>query len=144
MESYLRNGARPSRKSRRDPEPTRYSSDKGEYKQNRLHKHIAEFEDYQTILASIRKDLKAGLTTKELQAKYAPLAQARVISEMLTNEDGSKALSAAKDLLDRVEGRATEKKEVTHRFKDMSDKELDAVLKSEEEDLKDMEQRFEQ
>lgn len=120
------------------------SSGIAEIQQGRLHDKLAQFEDYSTILTAIRKDVARGMSTKELQQKYAPLAQARVISEMLTNEDGSKAIAAAKDLLDRVEGRATEKKEVTHRFKDMSDKELDAILASEEEDLKEMEERFEQ
>lgn len=134
----MRNG---TRKTRRQARP--YSSHSEEMKKDRLHKDLSQFEDYQTILSSIRKDLKNGLTEKQLREKYAPLAQARIISEMLTNEDGAKALAAARDLLDRTNGKATEKKEVSHRFADMSDKELDAVLKSEEEDLKDMEQRFE-
>lgn len=135
----MRNG---TRKTRRQASPR--NSHSAEMKQNKLHSDLAQFEDYQTILKSIRQDLKNGLTEKQLQLKYAPLAQARIISEMLTNEDGAKALAAARDLLDRTNGKATEKKEVSHRFADMSDKELDAVLKSEEEDLKDMEGRFEQ
>lgn len=113
-------------------------------KQSRLHKDLAQFEEYQTILSSIRKDLKSGMTEQELARKYAPLAQARVISDMLTSDNVPAALAAAKDILDRVNGKSTEKKEVTHKFKDMSDKELEAVIKSEEEDLADMETRFEQ
>ncbi len=135
------NGARPKVNRGRT---SVYRSDAAEKKQDKLHKNLAEFEDYQTILKTIRQDIKKGMTQKELAVKYAPLAQARVISEMLTTDNPTAALAAAKDLLDRVEGKATEKKEVTHRFKEMSDKELNAILKSEEDDLKDMEERFDQ
>lgn len=137
----VRNGARPRKQDRNRSTP---SSGPAEHKQSKLHRDLAQFEDYQTILGFIRKDIKAGLTAKQLQVKYAALAQARVISEMLTNADGGKAIAAAKDLLDRVDGKATEKKEVSHRFAEMSDKELDAVLKSEEADLEDMQERFDQ
>jgi hypothetical protein len=103
---------------------------------------LREFEDYQTILKSIRDDIKSGMTEKQLAKKYAPLAQARIISDMLTSENPVAALSAAKDLLDRVNGKATEKQEVTHRFKDMTDEELDAVLQSDEQELQEMSDKF--
>lgn len=134
----MKNGARPRRRG-----GIARNGHQEEMKQVKLHQELSQFEEYQTILKSIRKDIKNGMTEKQLQQKYAPLAQARIISEMLTNENGAAALAAAKDLLDRVNGKATEKKEVSHRFADMSDTELDAVLKSEEADLQDMEQRFE-
>ncbi len=140
----MRNKARPSRRKGPTSGNRTFSSDAAEHKQHKLHQNLADFEDYQTILATIRKDIKAGMTQKQLAQKYAPLAQARVISEMLTTDNPTAALAAAKDLLDRVEGKATEKKEVTHRFKEMSDKELNAILESEEADLKDMERRFDQ
>ncbi len=140
----MRNRIKPSRSRRSDNSSAGYTPEAVTKRQHKLHQDLAEFEDYQTILKTIRKDIKAGMTQKELAAKYAPLAQARVISEMLTSENPTAALAAAKDLLDRVEGKATEKKEVTHRFKDMSEKELDAILKSEEEDLQNMEERFDQ
>ncbi len=140
----MRNKAKPSRRNRHAAQSFRNSSAPAERAQARLHKDLAEFEDYKTILATIRKDIKAGMTQKELAKKYAPLAQARIISEMLTTDNSTAALAAAKDMLDRVEGKATEKKEVTHRFKDMAEDELDAILKSEEADLKETEERFKQ
>ncbi len=140
----MRNKAKPSKRRRATPKTQRHSSHAAEMQQHRLHKDLAEFEDYKTILATIRKDIKAGMSQKELAKKYAPLAQARIISEMLTTDNATAALAAAKDMLDRVEGKATEKKEVTHRFKDMAEDELDAILKSEEADLKETEARFKQ
>lgn len=116
-----------------------------ERRQHKLHEQLAQFEDFkETILPAIRQDLKAGFTAKQLREKYSSLVQARMITDALTETDTGKAAQVGKDLIDRVEGKATEKKEVTHRFKDMSDKELDAVIKSEEEDLADLEDRFEQ
>jgi hypothetical protein len=139
----VRNRAKPSRRSRSDRNDSK-TGDQAEYRASKVHRDLAQFEDYQTILKTIRDDIKKGLTPKQLREKYAPLAQARVISDMLTSDDAGKALAAAKDVLDRIEGKATEKKEVSHRFADVSDKELDAILKSEEDDLEAMSERFEQ
>lgn len=117
-------------------------------KENEMHKLIrdlTEFENFKaTILPALRKDVQAGMKPKELREKYAALVQARVITAALVEPDNSKAANAAKDIIDRVEGKATERKEVTHKFKDMSDQELDAILKSEEAELEDMQNRFEQ
>lgn len=121
-----------------------YSSAKGEHKQHKLHRDIADYEEYvQTILPAFRKDVKSGMSAEELQKKYAALAAARMITIALTDENASTASAASKDILDRVSGKATEKKEVTHRFKDMDEKDLDALLESEEEDLKEMQKQFE-
>lgn len=135
----MRNRARP-RKTKKNL--TSYAA---EMKASTLHQQIIAFEDYTThILPAIKQDLKAGLTPKQLREKYAALVQARTISDAILTQNEGHAASVSKDILDRVEGKATEKKEVTHRFSEMSDKELDAVLKSEEEELKAMEERFEQ
>lgn len=100
---------------------------------------LAEFEEFRgTILRTIRQDLKDGMTAEELRNKYAALVQARVITEAVSDES-ARALTAAKDVLDRAHGKATEKKEITHRLQDLSDTELDALIMSEEAELKDME-----
>lgn len=106
---------------------------------------LAEFEDFRaTILPALRKDLARGLTAAELREKYSSLVQARQIAEAVTAEDPSKAHAAGKDVLDRAEGKAVERKEVKHQFENLSDQELDAILQSEEQEVKEMEDRFEQ
>jgi hypothetical protein len=105
---------------------------------------IAEFEDFQaTTLKAIRKDIKKGLGAKELRDKYAAILQGRLLTDALTTSDLKVAAAIGKDVIDRVEGKPTEKKEVTHKFKDMKEEELDAILKSEIEELEDMVTRFE-
>lgn len=106
---------------------------------------VEAFEDWEkTILPVLKKDIDAGMSQEVLAQKYAALAQARVISEALTNPDANKALVAAKDIIDRAKGKATEKREVIHKLEKMTDAELDAILFSEEEDLENMEERFDQ
>lgn len=106
---------------------------------SRLLDELVEFEEFRTtILDTIRQDLKAGMTAAQLREKYAALVQARVLTEALTDES-ARALTAAKDVLDRAHGRATEKKEITHTLKDMSEAELDALIRSEEEELREIE-----
>lgn len=97
---------------------------------------LTEFEDFQrTILPALRKDIKAGMSPEDMRKKYASLVQARTITTAVTSDDG-RAMAAAKDILDRTEGRATERKEITHRYAEMKDEELDAILQSEEEELR--------
>jgi hypothetical protein len=135
----VRNGAKPRNK------PKRLNSHGAEMKHSALHKQLVAFEDFQTnILPALQRDVTAGLTAKQMREKYTAVVQARLITDVLMTQDPKEAATIGKDLIDRVEGKATEKKEVTHRFSEMSDKELDAVLKSEEEDLVAMEKRFEQ
>lgn len=105
---------------------------------------LIDFEDFRdTVLPAIRRDITAGMTAKQLREKYASLVQARLLTEALSGESKS-AIAAARDITDRQEGKATEKKEVTHKLAHLSDEELDAVLMSEEEEVKDMRTRFEQ
>ncbi len=140
----MRNRARPKVNRQKSTHPM-YSSSINEAKHAKLQKNLAAFEEFQgTILPDLQKDLKKGMTPAQIREKYVALLQARIITDALRTEDPAKALAVAKDLMDRVEGRATEKKEVTHKFKDMKEEELDAILKSEIEELNDMEGRFEQ
>ncbi|NIO44963.1 MAG: hypothetical protein GTN36_05430 [Candidatus Aenigmarchaeota archaeon] len=88
----------------------------------------------------IREMLLKGASAKEISKKYAAYAMARITQIALTDPDSSKALSAAKDLIDRADGKATETKKIKHEFEEMSDTELDAILKSSEEDLESLKQ----
>jgi hypothetical protein len=120
-------------------------SNKVEEKQVDLIDQLTQFEDFRgTILPALQDDVKKGMSTSDLRKKYASLVQARLITAALANPDDSKALAAATDLLNRVEGKATERKEVKHTLEGLSDKELDAVLESEIDDLEEMTERFEQ
>lgn len=139
-----RNGARP-KANRQKRTHGFYRSNPEENRISELIKNLAAFEDFNSrILPALQADIKNGMTPKELREKYLSIVTGRVITDALMTDDAGKAAAIARDLADRVEGKATEKKEVTHKFADMKDEELDAILKSEIDELEDMEQRFEQ
>lgn len=123
------------------PKNNRKNSRAGDYvqrKQCQLIDDLMDFEEFRDeILPMLRADLKNKTPTKEMRKKYLALLTARAITIGLREPDSAKALSAIKDIVDRDEGRATEHKVVDHRLKDVSDTELDAVLQSEIEDLKE-------
>jgi hypothetical protein len=122
-----------------------YSNKGHEERAANIHRDLAEFEEFrETMLKAIRKDIRTGMKAKALREKYAAILQGKLITDALTSEDVKTTAVIAKDVIDRVEGKATEKKEVTHKFKDLKDEELDAILKSEIEDLEDMSERFDQ
>lgn len=141
----MRNRARPKGGNRRQPEKIETRKHGAETQMHNLIRDLQAFETFkETILPAIRKDLTNGFTAKQLREKYAALVQARQITTALSSEDAGLAASVSKDVIDRVDGRATEKKVVEHKFSELSNEELDAIIKSEQEDLADMESRFDQ
>lgn len=134
-------------KARPKSGPTRRRAKTGgiaETKMTSLVQDLVEFEDFkEKILPAIKKDLMSGMSAKELREKYSAIVQARQITTAIASQDEGRASAAAKDIIDRSEGKATERKEVTHRYAELKDEELDAILQSEEEELRHMEEHFE-
>lgn len=83
------------------------------------------------ILGSIKKDLQLGLPSDKILEKYAALAAARTVTIAATDADSGKALAASKDILDRVQGRAVERKQIQHKLENVDPSQLDALLLSE-------------
>lgn len=91
---------------------------------------LAEFQEFrEKFLPAIRRDLYKGVPAKEIMEKYKSLAAARKVMNLVSpNEDT--ADRAATSILDRTEGKAKEKQEVTHRYESLSEVELEAKLRS--------------
>lgn len=103
--------------------------------------NIRQFEEYkEDILPKIRKMLKDGAKSEEIIAFAQAYAAARIVTIALTDDDAGKATTAAKDLLDRHMGKATERKEVSHKFEKLKDEELDALLTSRLKEVADDEE----
>lgn len=107
--------------------------------QVKLMDDLAEFEEFKAeVLPQLRADLRKGMSAKQLREKYMALMEARKISIALGSLEEGVAVQAIKDAQDRQEGRATEKKTITHKYEEIPDEELDAILKSEAEDLNEI------
>lgn len=97
---------------------------------------LAEYESFrQTLLPKIREDLQEGLEAEDILKKYQAYVAARLVSIALANPDASQAQAAAKDILNRIQGKPTENKKVEHKFENLDDKELEAILQTELSDL---------
>lgn len=83
------------------------------------------------VLEGVRQDIRKGATTDQLLEKYANLALARIITVAVSDADSGRALSAAKDIMDRARGKAKETKDVTHRLAKVDERQIDAILLSE-------------
>ncbi len=80
------------------------------------------------VLGAIKRDLAKGLSSEDIMAKYASVAAARIVTIASTEADSGKALAAAKDILDRVKGKAVERKQIHHKLENVTEKELDAII----------------
>jgi hypothetical protein len=99
--------------------------------QIRTIQNIRDFEEYRDeILPKIRKMLKDGRKAEEIMQFAQSYAAARIVSIALCEEDVAKAMVAAKDVIDRTQGKAKERTETTHKFEKLKDEELDALLAS--------------
>ena len=81
-------------------------------------------------LRSLKEDIAGGMDAITLAKKYAALAQARIVTTALTEQDSGKALAASQDIVNRAHGKAVENKNIKHALADSSDSELDAIINS--------------
>ena len=109
----------------------RASADATQHRAAGLLDDVTAFEDFRaSILPVLRDALKQGMDADTIYKKFQAFAAARAISIAATEIDSSKALSAIKDILDRTQGRAKERQEVTHKLSSLPEEQLDAILLS--------------
>lgn len=121
--------------SKRRPRPN-----KTEHKMAQMLDELAEFEAFQDdVLPLLRKAIKEGWTRDQIDAhpKVQALLAARQITIALRDQDSSKALAAIRDLRDRTQGRAVEKKEIRHELANIPDEQLDSILMSKLQDAEE-------
>lgn len=98
-------------------------------KRERVFNKLAAFQEFQaTIAPKMRRMLLDGVSAEDLLEEAAPLAAARIATIAMTETDSSKALAAAKDIIDRARGKAVERKQLEHKFERMDESSIDALL----------------
>lgn len=98
---------------------------------------LAEFESFKELLPKIRQFVKDGKTAAEMYTYCQSYVAAKGISIALTSKDEKTALSAIKEILDRGVGKAADKVEITQRYEQLSDDELEALYRSQEQELEE-------
>lgn len=90
---------------------------------------LADFEEYRSqLLPELAKLVKGGAPTKDILERGKALAVARLALIAVNDADPKTALNAIKEILDRTDGKVTEKREVTHAMANLKDEELDALV----------------
>lgn len=112
------------------PKKYRRSSNSAENRMVKAMDMLAEFEEFrESILPALRKDVQSGMEARDIIKKYRALAAAKMVTGMFVPLSPV-SQSAAKDILDRGDGKATESKKVEHKFEGVADEDLKALLKS--------------
>lgn len=92
---------------------------------------LAGYDSYSEQVAPIlRKAVEERWSVERIYKEFSSFIAARAITIALKEEDSGKALSALKEVLDRSQGKATERVETTHRLEKMADEDLDRMLAS--------------
>lgn len=87
------------------------------------------------VLAELKQDIAKGASATDIAKKYAALAQARIATIALTDEDSGRALAASQDMVNRAIGKPTERKQIEHSMAQASEDEIDALLASKLKDV---------
>lgn len=108
-------------------------SRQGEYaarRMNRLADKLAAVEDYtENVPAALRRLLENKASPQDILEFAASLAAARMVTE-LGGTDAGRAITVAKDILDRTQGKAKETVTTTHKFDKLDDAQIDALIHS--------------
>lgn len=106
---------------------------KQEMKMVRALDELAEFERFQeSILPVLRKAIAEKWPAEKLWADPTTqaLLAAQAVRVGLNNSDPGKALAAITAIMDRTQGKPTEKQEITHKVEKLKDEELNALLET--------------
>jgi hypothetical protein len=107
---------------------------RGESAQHQMARALDDMEEFhkfrEELLPVLRQALTSGMTAEEIYTKFQAYAAARTVSIAATEIDSGKALAAIKDILDRTQGKAKERSEVTHRLANAPEEQLDALIMS--------------
>ena len=105
----------------------------GNAEQNRMTRSLDElmqFEEFcEEIAPKLRTMLKQGKTAQEIYAWAQSMAAAKAVT-LINARDPKVAIAAVKEVLDRGVGKAAENINLTTRYEDLSDEELEILLKS--------------
>lgn len=90
---------------------------------------LAEFEEFRlNLLPMLRRMVLEDWSPERMRREVGPYMQARVVQMALLGDPGKiSTLTAARDILDREEGKATQRAEVTHKYANMGKAELAAL-----------------
>lgn len=90
---------------------------------------LSAYEEFKaTLLPKLRRAIQEGKTPDEVMKLVQAVAAARIATIAAFDPDNKTALTAARDLLDRTQGKAKETKQITHAMADAKDEDIDAVL----------------
>ncbi len=92
---------------------------------------LSRYEEFkENLLPILREELRRGTSAEVIASKFSAYAISRIITILATEKDAGKAMSAAKELLDRTLGKPAQKTENIHKFSSLKDEHLDALIKS--------------
>jgi hypothetical protein len=87
------------------------------------------------VLSEIKAMLTSGSSARDILGKFEALAAARLVLITLFEPSSKVSVTAVRDILDRIGGKAIETKKVAHEFADLPDEQLDAMLNTLQCDL---------
>jgi hypothetical protein len=92
---------------------------------------LAVFEELRAdLIPFLRKAIESNASPEEILEKGRAAVFARLLSIAVLEPSSNSTLAAIKEYIDRDRGKATDKKEITHRLGKLPDEEVDALLLS--------------
>lgn len=113
------------------PKGTRRRSGNGEEnKMVRLVDQLNAFERFKALIPpELQAELAKGTPPEKILKKFTNFAAARVVADAI-NPSSSTGAKSAREILDRVYGKPTERSEVINKYDNLTDEQLTALVKT--------------
>jgi len=98
-----------------------------------------EFKKYERVMGDLMHMVQSGASVESIYEKYGPALAARMVLMGMSTADSRQAINLIKEIHDRSIGKSKERQEITHKYENVSDKELERLIKSEEEQVEGLE-----
>ena len=98
-----------------------------------------EFSKYKKVMGDLMEMINQGATVESIYEKYGPALAARMVMMGISSSDTRNSMALIKEIHDRSLGKSKERQEIHHKFENVSDADLDKLIKSEEEQVEGLE-----
>ena len=80
------------------------------------------------LLPHLQRAVKQGVTAEEIFRMSEPMLAAKLVTEALRSQDVGKITGAIKEMINRSSGPVKQNDEVTHKFENLPEEQLNAIL----------------
>jgi len=94
------------------------------------------FRKYNKVMDKLLKMVEDGASVEAIYEKFGPQLAARLVMIAISSSDPRQVTPVIKEIHDRALGKSKERQEITHRYENLTEPQLDKLIEQQEEQVK--------